>query len=140
MFALTASIVMLIGCSSVDVKQHGQLIPQTDVAFLQQKFPAVNGIVGAEYIYQDVSIGRIGPANIHFYGYIYLSKQAAANLYKSYGNEWEQVSIAFTEPFDEPDQSLLRCDSFDDDSHADSFVGDFFLDIAHNRIYFDGEY
>lgn len=137
--------LLFTGCN---VNDNNKIKIQTDVAFVQAKFPKIEDIQSAKYYYRKISReGEIGLEHIEFVGFIEVGSSFYQKIRKEY--KWKQTkqSVKVIPKFNfsqekDMNYSFLFSYEFCNDGKyiSHSSMGNIYLDAEKKLLYFELEY
>lgn len=149
-FIYIAICLLLFGCSpnTNNKNSTNNIVVQTDVEFVQTKFPDIEEIKSVKYYYHKLSgDGEIGLEHIEFVGFIEIGDNFLEKIKTEY--KWREIEkskkiipkINFSEEKNEKFNFLYN-DEFSNDGKyiSHSSMGDFYLDLDKKLLYFELEY
>lgn len=137
--------LLFSGCNGID---KNKIEVQSDIEFVQTKFPKIEDIESVKYYYQKISKnGEIGLEHIVFVGFLQIGDGFLKKIEKEY--EWKKTkqSKEIIPKFNFSDERSVKYNflysyefSHDGKYKSHSSTGNFYLDVKEKMLYFEVEY
>lgn len=133
------------GCNAID---KNQIKLQSDIEFVQSKFPEIEDMKSVKYYYQKISRdGEIGLEHIMFVGFIQIGDGFLNKIKQEYKWKETKQSKEIIPAFNFSDDNNVKYNflysyefSNDGKYKSHSSIGNFYLDLKQKMLYFEVEY
>ena len=132
---------LFVSCNDKNVSQEKEKVIQTDIEFVQMKFPKIKEIEAAKYYYwvmEDDSRISVGLIPKEFSGVIHVGKKFADKISKKY--KWKKCKQPVNDVIMQSGEYHFWYSEDFGYEYMDSLIGEFYYDKDKRVIYFDGGY